>query len=154
SRRDSIRVFWDLAPVLRLLLLGALLVGWVPPAFGRVIPVGPVVPVDASGTVEAQAPQVVALSDGSFVVLWHGIGANVPPFTPPAIGRHFDANGNPMGKAFQFQGVSRVVEVTAAGSNLLLSWADDSDLMVGRFTPDGAALGATPVHASNNIGGF
>lgn len=123
---------------LRLSVLVALsaLLFWGSTAIGRVVPLGAEFLVNTVTNGEQQCPQVVALRDGGFVIVWDGPGGEI--FRPQAFGRHFAVSGTPVGPEFALEGVLGPRAIAADRSGLVLSWLRESDLVLGGFTRDGA----------------
>ena len=75
---------------------------------------------------QAGSPDVAALADGGFVVVWDpDVGATYKGDTP-AVGQRFDADGNPVGSQFVLEGVEGDAwrpEVAAfAGGGFVVMW--------------------------------
>ncbi len=130
------------------LLAGALLL-WVSLAQARIVPLGPAFQVNTATQGEAQCPQVVALPDGGFVVVWDGPGGDF--FRHPGFGRHFDPTGTAVGPDFELQGVLGPRAIVAGSDGIVLSWWGETDLSVGAFTADGTAGIAQIIEPALNI---
>lgn len=87
-----------------LLALGALLLSTAT-AHGGIVPLGPAVQVNTTFVLgentDQQPPHLVPLPDGGFVVVWGGLGEIG---RQPAVGRHIDPAGTPVGPEFPLGG--------------------------------------------------
>ena len=83
-------------------------------------------------------PDVVALADGSFVVVWTDDAGTLLDPSTGVQGQRFSATGVPMGEVFQINttlaGIQDGASITAVGNRLLIAWQDANP---GGFDPDG-----------------
>jgi hypothetical protein len=131
----------------------AVSIAWPHAGEGRLVPVTLPFQVNTEIRGDQKSPRVLTVDGGNFVVIWRSAVIENSSVVESVRGRLFDADGDPLGGEFQFEGLAPPPYSASRGDSLV-GWISSEVIgstALGRFALNGTRLEVWPVEQAPAI---